>query len=153
MVPTGLPETRSLSAVSPGTMHWRSVKKLSETEGLQYHLPTVKQWKQASACGLDTPFACGDIITEQWANFSPSPGDSVAPKTVCSYPANRWGVYDMHGNVSEWCRDKKTPRTAVLMGGSYRSPADRLRIDYLETDSVNAKNKSYGFRVVIELKE
>ena len=102
---------------------------LSEKEGVKYRLPTEAEWEFACRAGTQTYFAWGDSYDEihklanignveyekaypdrayiQWAldveKDQPDPHVHTAP--VRSYPANAWGIHDMHGNVWEWVED------------------------------------------------
>ena len=67
-----------------------------------FRLPTEAQWEYAARAGTTTATAFGDGLTAKQANLKGGAGKAV---TVGSYPPNRWGLCDMHGNVFEWCRD------------------------------------------------
>lgn len=112
--------------------------------GWAYTLPTEAQWEYACRAGTTDAFSFGNILNGQEANCdgnSPYGTESKGPyldrtTTVGSYKANRWGLCDMHGNVSEYCRDKfakKLPggtdplamsgeEGAIDRGGSWNSP-------------------------------
>lgn len=77
-----------------------------------FRLPTEAQWEYACRAGTKTATAFGDTLSSKQANFKGKPynGAEGGPSRnkaakVGSYPANAWGVHDMHGNVFEWCRD------------------------------------------------
>ena len=83
-------------------------QRLSEKVGKEYRLPTEIEWKYACRAGTTTPFSTGEVITIKLANYKPYgviPGESPYERTtdVGSYPPNAFGLYDMHGNVWEWC--------------------------------------------------
>ncbi len=78
-----------------------------------YHLPTEAEWEYACRGGSETPFYFGETITPELVNYNGNYPYSQAPKgtyrqkttPVGSFPPNRYGLYDMHGNVWEWCQD------------------------------------------------
>ena len=79
----------------------------------EFRLPTEAQWEYACRAGTTTATAFGDALSSKQANFlgkepynggEPGPSLNRAVK-VGSYPANAWGLHDMHGNTFEWCRD------------------------------------------------
>ncbi len=78
-----------------------------------YRLPTEAEWEYACRAGSITPYHTGSDIAIEQANFRGSlqnpedpTGDWGSTVSVGSYPPNAWGLYDMHGNVSEWCWDR-----------------------------------------------
>ena len=78
-------------------------------EGLAYTLPTESQWEYACRAGTTTRYSFGDseMQLKEYANYEYTPryGDKrTAP--VGSFKPNAWGLYDMHGNVCEWCSDR-----------------------------------------------
>ncbi len=89
--------------------------RLSQTySGLVVSLPTEAQWEYACRAGTTTPFSFGEMITTEQVNYNgnyPYAGGEEGEyreKTVVvkSLPANSWGLYEMHGNVWEWCVDE-----------------------------------------------
>jgi uncharacterized protein (TIGR02996 family) len=88
-------------------------------DGHVYRLPTEAEWEYACRAGTDTPFHFGATLSTDQANFDGRRRgrgvhrDETTP--VGSFPANAWGLYDMHGNVYEWCADyyEKYPRGEV----------------------------------------
>ena len=74
--------------------------RLSQRTGRTYTLPSEAQWEYACRAGTTTPFAFGHTLTEKLANYNKG---QTTP--VDSFPANAWGLQDMHGNVWEWCLD------------------------------------------------
>jgi formylglycine-generating enzyme required for sulfatase activity len=87
--------------------------------GWAFSLPTEAQWEYACRAGTVTATSFGDTLGQHQANFSESNDRAVrargGARRVGSYPANSWGIHDMHGNVWEWCRDYYHPR---LPGGT-----------------------------------
>jgi formylglycine-generating enzyme required for sulfatase activity len=78
----------------------------------EFRLPTEAQWEYACRAGTTTATAFGNKLSSKQANFGGKPynGAEEGPSLnraskVGSYPANAWGLHDMHGNVVEWCRD------------------------------------------------
>ena len=71
--------------------------------GFKFSLPTEAQWEYACRAGTTTAFHFGDTLTHEQANFVDSRNRQTTE--VGSYPANAWGLHDMHGNVLEWCQD------------------------------------------------
>ncbi len=88
-------------------------KKLSRKTGKIYRLPSESQWEYACRAGTTTPFYFGETITSELVNYNGNfpyayaPKDKYREKTtdVGSFPPNAFGLYDMHGNVLEWCQD------------------------------------------------
>ncbi len=78
----------------------------------EFRLPTEAQWEYACRAGTKTATAFGDRLSSKQANFKGKPYNGAEPgpslgraARVGSYPANAWGLHDMHGNSFEWCRD------------------------------------------------
>jgi len=80
---------------------------LSRKEGKPYRLPTEAEWEYACRAGTTTPFHTGDKLTAEQANIGQTLDGKRRASTVAvgSYRPNAWGLYDMHGNVAEWCHD------------------------------------------------
>ncbi len=82
--------------------------RLGRLEHNKYRLPTEAEWEYSCRAGTATAFDSGSSISTRQANFlldaSKGPG-LLRPTTVGSYPSNAFGLYDMHGNVAQWCLD------------------------------------------------
>ena len=89
------------------------IRKLNREEGKKYRLPTEAEWEYACRAGTETPFSFGKCLSTDQANYDgnyPMPGCGKGayrekPAPVKSFAPNAWGLYDMHGNVYEWCED------------------------------------------------
>jgi len=137
------------------------IKKLNEKTKGGYRLPTEAEWEYSCRAGTKTAYSFGDTITpKDDANYAES--KIGKPVAVGSYKANAFGLYDMHGNVYEWCEDWKADYTKdpvadpkgpnsgkyrVLRGGSfdyvarYTRSADRFNLTPDDRDLNN------GFRL------
>ena len=148
------------------------IRKLNSKEGgNKYRLPTEAEWEYACRAGTTTPFFTGGCISTDQANYDgnhPMPRCSKGvyrKKTieVASFSPNAWGLYDMHGNVWEWCQDWKgdypsghvtdpegpsSEAGRALRGGSCLNYAWSLRS--ANRVGLNSDYRSYdcGFRVV-----
>ncbi|MDJ0716940.1 MAG: SUMF1/EgtB/PvdO family nonheme iron enzyme [Prochloraceae cyanobacterium] len=88
-------------------------KRLSRKTGKEYRLPSEAEWEYACRAGTTTPFYFGETITSKLANYNGSETYADEPKgeyrqqttPVGKFPPNAFGLYDMHGQVWEWCAD------------------------------------------------
>jgi formylglycine-generating enzyme required for sulfatase activity len=138
---------------------------LSKTEGKTYRLPTEAEWEYACRAGSTTPFAAGAVLSPGQANFGA--GGPGRPTRAGSFPANAWGLCDLHGNVWEWCADSYSPTyyhdspardplgprlgdLGVVRGGSWRGAAPDCRSAARLGVPIGTRRTDVGFRVVLE---
>jgi uncharacterized protein (TIGR02996 family) len=131
--------------------------------GNSYRLPTEAEWEYACRAGLASGrFHFGDITRRaRQANFEE--GGPGRPCPVGMYPPNAWGLFDMHGNICEWCQDWKgdhpegplidprgprSGKSRVLRGGSWEYSADDCRSAARDSCAPTSVNTVIGFRVV-----
>ncbi len=87
--------------------------RLSQRTGRNYCLPSEAQWEYACRAGSTAWFHCGETISPVLANYGGDSSFENGPtgtyrrqtSSVFTFPANAWGLHDMHGNVGEWCKD------------------------------------------------
>jgi formylglycine-generating enzyme required for sulfatase activity len=146
-------------------------KRLSRETKREYRLPSEAEWEYACRAGTTTPFYFGETITGELANYNTNKTyveeyrNETTP--VGQFPPNAFGLYDMYGNVWEWCADTwhdnydgaPTDGSAWIengdhncsprRGGSWFSYSRRCRSAYRSnSDSRDSLNSSLGFRVV-----
>ena len=148
---------------------------MSEKDGLHYRLPTEAEWEYACRAGTTTHFNTGNTLPEPFRknpdeSWYPSVGrggsmeEEVFPLTVGKTPPNPWGLYDMHGNVEEWCQDWYGPYQdsdsidpvghecgifRVTRGGSHSTPIYYLRSANRLGTLPEDRSWLIGFRIVI----
>lgn len=137
------------------------VKRLNTirpNDGVIYRLPTEAEWEFAARAGTIGPYA-GDLNAMAWHKTN----SGTAAHPVGQKHPNVWGLYDMHGNVSEWCEDwfGGYERTAVtdptglpggylriMRGGSWYVDAVKARSAYRSPTDPTYRNNNIGLRVV-----
>ena len=140
--------------------------------GRKYRLPTEAEWEYCCRAGTSTPFHFGNELNGTQANCDgtfPYGNTQKGPflretSPVGSYPPNAWGLYDMHGNVCEWCQDwsgdypKQSvtdPRgpeagaICVLRGGSWGNEAANCRSAGRRGNDPSYRNGRIGFRLAL----
>ncbi|MFG6104931.1 SUMF1/EgtB/PvdO family nonheme iron enzyme [Leptothoe sp. EHU-05/26/07-4] len=142
--------------------------QISQQTGEYFRLPSEAEWEYACRSRTKTHFYFGDNLTEAQANFNRNKGKTTS---VGKYPANAFGLYDMHGNVWEWCQDhwhgnyKGAPTDGsawienwapfnrrIIRGGSWRVKRGECRsasrVNSLKSPCSSDCENFIGFRVV-----
>jgi formylglycine-generating enzyme required for sulfatase activity len=141
--------------------------------GYRFALPTEAQWEYACRSGTATAFYYGDILDITRANFGEDfplfrgGKDGYVEKTrpVKSYQPNDWGLYDMHGNVWEWCADwysdkllggtdptgPNTGSGRVVRGGSWDYGREWCRSAYRAWIAPDVRSARLGFRAAVSV--
>jgi formylglycine-generating enzyme required for sulfatase activity len=147
-------------------------------KGWVVDLPTEAEWEYACRAGTSTVFHYGNSLSSEQANFNgrnPYGGATKGPflgrpTKVGSYAANAWGLYDMHGNVNQWCKDwydkdyyqngdKRDPagptdgQSRVMRGGPWYANAGLCRAASRNPNEPESRQPHRGFRVVVRLRE
>ena len=156
-----------------GNISWRDGEKfcktLSKSDGRTYALPTEAQWEYACRARTDTPFSFGPTISNNQANYDSNyvydkgkkGKHPEKPMPAGKTRHNAWGLYDMHGNLGEWCADAFGPypggpvtdpkgpaggKARVVRGGSWRSRPGACRSAF--RSGSDAASHDIGLRVV-----
>lgn len=123
-------------------------KWLSKKTGDKYRLPREAEWEYACRAGTKTKWSFGDDEKEleKYAWYDKNSDDTT--HEVGKKLPNPWGLYDMHGNVWEWCEDWYDKDTKVLRGGSWSSVADFSRSTIRNRGNPAGRNFIVGFRLL-----
>ena len=148
--------------------------RLSQFTGRSYRLPSEAEWEYACRAATTTPFYFGETITTDLVNYNGNYTYGSGPKgiyqekttVVGSFPPNAFGLYDMHGNLYEWCADpwhdnyNSAPTDGsvwesggntqyrVLRGGSWYLDPWYCRSAYRGRNGPDVRSGAFGFRVV-----
>lgn len=147
-----------------GNISWHNcqdfIKKLSARDGITYRLPTEAEWEWTCRAGTETKYYCGDSESSLGQL-----GSNSRTNQVGHTGPNAFGLYDMHGNASEWCNDwysenyfRSSPSEdpqgpfngsyKVLRGGSWGNSPWSFRSANRDWANPNDRDKYFGFRVV-----
>ena len=146
-------------------------RKLSQQEGRMYRLPTEAEWEYACRAGTTTRYSFGDdeskLLDYAWFESDLEHEPTTGPREVRQGMANGFGLYDMHGNVAEWCEDwyssdypqksvtnptgpSKPHKSRIVRGGMFGSPSHHLRSARRgAVDTTKGPKAAFGFRVVL----
>jgi formylglycine-generating enzyme required for sulfatase activity/uncharacterized caspase-like protein len=131
------------------TRQERKSNRIDDT--LRYRLPSVPEWERACRAGGTAKYAHGDDPAQlpefAWFKEGTTAGTRTAQR-VAGKRSNPWGMFDMHGNVSEWCQaedDADQPHR----GGSFLYPAEQVTASSGAEYEPTAKYRDLGFRVVL----
>ena len=151
-------------------------QRLSKLTGKNYRLSSEAEWEYACRAGTTTPFYFGETITPELVNYNGNYSYHNGPKgeyrrqttPVGQFPPNAFGLYDMHGNVREWCADEchddyryhltdgsiwlnGNKDRSPLRGGSWADDPDycrsAYRLLYVRRDDLTSDS---GFRLVCD---
>ncbi|MFX0200975.1 MAG: formylglycine-generating enzyme family protein [Candidatus Hodarchaeota archaeon] len=144
------------------------LSQLSHKEGKTYRLPTEAEWEYACRAGSQTRFCFGDDVCslDAYGWYADNSDDQTHP--IGQKRPNAFGVYDMHGNVYEWCEDwydrdyysvspvmdpkgRSGDMSGVLRGGSWHNSPRFCRSAHRDWHSSPPyrRGKNFGFRVVL----
>jgi formylglycine-generating enzyme required for sulfatase activity len=138
---------------------WNAVEMVSGADG--YRLPAEAQWEYACRAGTATAYNSGAAISDDTGWYDANSGEKTHQAGL--KPANAWGLYDMHGNVFEWCWDwnddysseaQTDPTGAVfgayrgIRGGSWDHPAWFVRSANRIFSAPSIRSSDTGFRLV-----
>ena len=111
---------------------------LSKSDKRTYALPTEAQWEYACRAGTDTPFSFGATVATRQANYDKNHAFGQGKSSKSEYTPkplpvgktrhNAWGLYDMHGNISEWCADTPGPYSSQPQSDPKGPPAGKARV-------------------------
>jgi len=131
------------------------IMELNEQTGLQFRLPTEAEWEYAAGWrkdgGRNTYSGCNDERDlSKYAWFEENSMNKIHPVATNVYP-NELGIYDMSGNVWEWCQDlyDSSGASRVLRGGSWSSDTDSCRVSYRGSFAPNSRDDYSGFRLLL----
>jgi formylglycine-generating enzyme required for sulfatase activity len=142
---------------------------LSKQLRRDFRLPTEAEWEYAAKAGTTSAFSTGPNLQLNQANYLYSEAGHCEgigrPSAPGSFETNPWGLYDMHGNVNEWCLDPWQPQHSqtqlsaaqlkqdhssfrVVKGGTWDYPPRLLRSSWRDFYQVEQRLDNLGFRII-----
>jgi len=137
--------------------------KLSKREGDQYRLPTEAEWEYACRAGTTTAYSFGDDVSRLGEYARHYDNSEYYTHPVGQLKPNAWGLFDMHGNVWEWCQDMYGPYESlqvvsdpagpasgsrrVLRGGAFHLFPRSVRAAYRYNIQPGFRHHTIGFRL------
>ena len=122
---------------------------LSKKTGRSFRLPTEAEWEYACRAGTTTAYNTGDIYPEEfWKVQENTRFKEPVSLQVAQFEPNAWGLYDMHGNVEEWCLNDYDSDSKAVRGGSHNTPVRFLRSANRSGSLPEDRSVLLGFRIV-----
>ena len=123
------------------------VRKLQFLTGLVFTLPTEAEWEYAARKnGEDSKYA-GSDNPEDVATFDLNADGN--PMTIGKHEPNSMEIYDISGNVSEWCEDGDESKK-IIRGGSFMSSKEEITVTYADAASIETRSRAIGLRLVLK---
>jgi uncharacterized protein (TIGR02996 family) len=141
--------------------------RLGQRTGLRFRLANEAEWEWACRAGTTTAYYTGEgldaVKQAGWCSYDGVSGSARETRPVGKFLPNGWGLFDLHGNVAEWCSDWWGPYQAdeeaptgsssgifrVQRGGGWASPPDNCRSDYRSCDLPHSRQNSFGCRLAL----
>jgi formylglycine-generating enzyme required for sulfatase activity/serine/threonine protein kinase len=136
-------------------------EKLSAKEGKHYRLPTEAEWEYACRAGTQTAYGGANLNEMGWYKDN----SDAQTHPVAQKKANAWGLYDMQGNVNQWCSDgyggpyggdaidpkgANGSKTRVVRGGAWKWTSDQLRAAFRGRAAPGGRHDDVGFRLCLD---